>query len=231
MKKHTNRLEDLEQKKVLAGLRKLAAQGITAADWLNLLNAHPTQMHVTSRSFPKGTGVSCNAKETSRLLGLPSTHVSRKPPHADDGEVVFWYDGWDPQTLLCTSASKKHIFRGYDLAYDFRQLQNITPEPGYFRVMLAPPRSNMKSSEEQLTHLTSLPENWEPTRAIIALAAVLIDREATGKNRFEFCHAVRCADTTLNGKRAELTLGRWLTLGLCPDGRGDHIYMAACLKY
>lgn len=235
MKTESTSLTSLPQKKITTGLKRLQEAGLTPDRWLKMLDAQPAELQRIVAAFPgapkpvsTGIGIVYDAVAMSRILGI--TCECKDPvPEAADGEVVIYYGGWDLPTLRKSAAGQKRMWQDQNWYDD----KGWKVEPGYYRVLLRVPDSNRRNWNEQVNHLKTVDEAWQPAPVTVAATALLVHLTETGNDllRNDWC---RCAEPLPCDDHAALTVdhGRVLVYDRRWDGRRDdgHLWLSAARK-
>lgn len=179
------------------------------------------------RSRNAAPGIVYDPADVSCLLQLP--FVVRGPvPDANHGEIVIYYGGWSLKELRECRAGQ-HRMRQDETWYDNKVWK---ADPGYYRLLLPVPSSNRKNWHEQLAHLRTIDDAWQPAAVAIAATALLVHLTATGNDliRNDWC---RCAELILDGDQAVLTVsdGRlWVDDSYGNVHRYGGLWLAAAQK-
>jgi hypothetical protein len=158
--------------------------------------------HVNPRQAAdsRGTGIVYDAAAMSRILGLPCESIGNVALDAHDGEIVFYYGGWDLRSLRMSAAGLAHMWdqTWYD-AHGWKA------EPGYYRVVFRVPGTNGLVSGEQIEHPWMLGDAWKPTPVAVGAAGLLAHLVETGNDLLQggLC---ACAETLPGGQHAVLWL-------------------------
>ncbi len=207
MARQSTNLTSLPQKKITTGLKRLQEAGLTPNRWLKMLDAQSSELQHIVAAFPgapepirQATGIVYDAAAMSRILGI-TCKCSDPVPEAVDGEVVIYYGGWDLPTLRKSAAGQKRMVQDKNWYDD----KGWKAEPGYYRVLLRVPDSNRRNWNEQVNHLKTIDEAWQPTPVTIAATALLVHLAETGNDllRNDWC---RCAEPLPDRLRVGLTV-------------------------
>lgn len=149
----------------------------------------------------KTNGIVYSAVQVSRILGLP-VECNEPVPQAADGEIVVYYGGWDLKQLCTSTAGKKRMWQDRD----WYEKYGWKAEPGYYRLLLPVPNSNLKVWTDQLSHLATISAAWQPSPVCIAATALLVHLTETGNDllKNDWC---RCAEALPDGVHAGLAVG------------------------
>jgi hypothetical protein len=118
-----------------------------------------------------------SAAAMSRILGLPC-ECSDPVPEAADGEIVIYYGGWDLDALRSSVAGKMHMWQNSH--YNEREWK--VAEPGYYKIILPVPDSNRKPREQQVAHMRTISEGFQPAPIVVAASAALVHLMETGNS-------------------------------------------------
>lgn len=168
-----------------------------------------------------------DAAAVSRILGLPC-ECSQPVPQAAEGEIVLYYGGWSLKQLRTSATGKKRMRKDQDW-YDDKCWK---AEPGYYRLLLRVPDSNRKNWSEQVSHLRTIDEAWQPAPVCVAATALLVHLVETGNDLLK-TDVCRCAEALPDGDRVVLTVyeGRVDVSDYWDDHRNDDLWLSsACRK-
>jgi hypothetical protein len=104
-------------------------------------------------------------------------------------------------------------------------------EAGYYRLLLPVPDSNWKNWNDQVAHLGTIDEAWQPAPVAVAATAFLVYLTVTGNDPLQngWC---RCAESFFLGRRAGLTVNGGCVNVYCDwnDDRDSRLWLAASRK-
>jgi hypothetical protein len=167
-----------------------------------------------------------DAAAVSRILGIPC-ECSDPVPEAADGLIVIYYGGWDLKTLRDCVAGKKFMWQNQQW-YDDKEWN---AESGYYQVNLRVTDSNRKSCDEQVAHLRTIDEAFQPAPVTVAVTALLVHLMETGNDLLQkdWC---RCSEPLPSDSRANLTVDhRRVRVDRYWGGfRYDNLWLAASRK-
>lgn len=166
-----------------------------------------------------------DAETVSRVLDLPCGGTDSVP---GAGELIVYYGGWSLQDLSESPAGKRHMMLGPGCYVD----QWIV-EPGYYRVLFPVPKSNAKSWTEQVNHLKTIGEGWQPVPATVAATALVVHLAKSGTALLQNDVVCRCADSLLERGCAVVLLvreGRVVVSGDWGGSRYQGLWLAGYRK-
>lgn len=191
-------------KTLVAWAERATKQGLDLSADLQPSIDDPAQMqrlvHYIQAGAPivRTSGIVYDAPTVSRILGLP-VECNEPVPQAADGEIVVYYGGWDLKQLRTSAAGKKRMWQDQN----WYEKYGWKAEPGYYRLLLPVPNSNLKTWSDQLSHLASINTAWQPSPVCIAATALLVHLTETGNDLLKnnWC---RCMEALPRGFHAGL---------------------------
>ncbi len=147
-----------------------------------------------ARNDEKKPGIVYDAAAVSRILGLPC-EISDPVPQAKDGEIVVYYGGWNLKQLRNSVAGKELMLQ----VPESGERDKWKADPGYYRLLLPVPDSNMKTWNEQLRHLATIDAAWRAAPVCVAVTALLVHSTVTGNDLLKNDNWYLCAEMPTSG--------------------------------